>query len=294
MVKVFITIPAYNEETTLGSVLQGIKKELAKKYDFKLLVVDDGSTDKTAEVARNEGAIVVCHPRNCGLAQTFGTEMSACLQHGADIIVHTDADGQYLASDIPKLIEAIKKGNDLVLGSRFLGKIEKMPFVKKLGNRAFSRVVSQITRQKITDAQTGFRAFTREVAALPITSTFTYTQEQIIRAARAKFRITEIPIYFAQRGGDGKSRLMKNPFDFAAKAGVNLLRIYRDYEPLKFFSVIGGLFILISFVLDVIILQSYFTTGYVGGIPRVILAAMLFLTGVQIMLFGFLADMMRK
>ncbi len=293
--QVIITIPAYNEEKTIGNVLKDIKKVMkATKYRYRILVVDDGSKDETPEIAKKEGATVVSHTINFGLAETFKTEIEKCLEMGADIIVHIDADGQYLAKEIPLLIKEIEKGYDLVLGSRFKGKIESMPLINKLGNRAFSRVISQITKVKITDAQTGFRAFTKDVAKkIDIISNYTYTQEQIIKVIRKKFKIKEVPVYFAKRGA-GKSKLMKNAFDYAIKAWVNLLRIYRDYEPLKFFGYVGGFFISVGFLLGIWIIIALLQTGTVGGIPRVVLSALFIMAGVQIILFGFLADMNKK
>ncbi len=293
--KVVVTIPAYNEAKTIESVLQEIKTVMElNKYNYHLLVVDDGSRDATAEIAKNCKAMVVKHPKNYGLAETFRTEMQKCLELKADVIVHTDADGQYRAEEIPGLIEEVKKGNDLVLASRFMGTIEDMPFLKRLGNKAFSRVLSNITGRRITDGQTGFRAFTKEVAKLPITSTYTYTQEQIIRAARNKFKIKEVPAYFAKRGGKTRSRLMKGPLHYALKAGINLLRVYRDYEPLKFFGAIGALFFGMGMSLGIYLIVRIFLTGDAGGIPRVVLSALLILTAIQIWVFGFLADIFRK
>ncbi|HII29700.1 glycosyltransferase family 2 protein [Candidatus Woesearchaeota archaeon CG08_land_8_20_14_0_20_47_9] len=294
--KVVVTIPAYNEEETIAGVVKAIQGVMKRSgYEFALLVVNDGSSDRTAELARAAGAVVVSHPRNRGLAEAFRTEMRECLRLGARVIVHTDADNQYGAKDIPRLIRKLNSGYDLVLGSRFRGKIEGMPFIKRLGNMAFSRVISNVTGQRITDAQTGFRAFTRKVAAkVPITSFHTYTQEQIIRAAQMHFRIGEVPVYFARRGGDGQSRLMRGPFEYAFKAWINLLRIYRDYAPIKFFGLFGGVFLVAGLALGVWITYLFITTGAVGGLPRVILATMLLSSGLQILLFGFLADMNRR
>jgi glycosyltransferase involved in cell wall biosynthesis len=294
--KIIVTIPAYNEERTIGLVLQDINQVMRhNKYNYQLVVVDDGSRDQTSKIAKKFGATVIRHPTNRGLAETFRTEMRTCIKLKADVIIHTDADGQYRAAEIPKLITKLKDGYDLVLGSRFRGKIETMPAIKWWGNQAFSKVISSITGVKITDGQTGFRAFTKEVAdQIKTTSTHTYTQEQIIRAAKEHFRIAEVPAHFDRRGGNTKSRLMKNPFEYAIRAWVNILRIYRDYQPLAFFGIIGGLFFGFGFLIGLYIFYLLMTTGGVGGIPRVILSAMLMLTGIQITLFGFLADMMRK
>ncbi|MBI4159048.1 glycosyltransferase family 2 protein [Candidatus Woesearchaeota archaeon] len=293
MKKIIITIPAYNEEQSIGEVVSDIKKVMSKeKHDFKILVVNDGSNDKTEEVAKKNGAIVVSHPRNYGLAEAFRTELKECLRLKAEIIVHTDADGQYLAEDIPKLIKEVENGYDLVLGNRFEGGIEEMPLLKKLGNKAFSNTISKIIRQDIGDCQTGFRAFTRKVAEkIEIKSDHTYTQEQIIRCANEMFRIKEIPTYFRKRNGE--SRLMRNPFEYALKAWINILRIYRDYQPLKFFGAIGLFFFSVGVLIGLMLVLLFLTTGKIGHLPLTILSIMLVIIGVQIGLFGFLADMKR-
>jgi glycosyltransferase involved in cell wall biosynthesis len=292
-VKLVVAIPAYNEAKTLGSVLDGIHKVLrAAKQSHTILVIDDGSSDGTVGVARKHGAKVVSHQVNLGLAETFRTAMKVCLQINPDVIVHIDADGQYVPHEIPKLLGKVNEGYDLVLGSRFAGRIEYMPLIKRWGNKAFSKVVSRITRLRITDGQTGFRAFTTKVAReVQLTSDHTYTQEQIIRAAKQKFRIAEVPVRFRRRAD--RSRLISNPFEYAIRAWVNLLRVYRDYEPLRFFGYLGLFFILIGVGVGILVVYNILTKGQAGGIPRVVLSALAIMTGVQIMLFGFLADMKR-
>ncbi|MDP7115825.1 MAG: glycosyltransferase family 2 protein [Candidatus Woesearchaeota archaeon] len=291
--KIVVSIPAYNEEKTIGSVITNIKKVMQSfKYDFLIQVVDDGSKDHTVQEAEAAGAEVYSHPINYGLAETFRTETKQALKNNADVIVHIDADGQYLARDIPKLIKGIEKGSDLVLGNRFKGKIESMPIIKRIGNKAFSRVISHICRKKIGDAQTGFRAFTKEVANLNIISNHTYTQEQIIRAVNEKFIVTEIPAYFARR--NGKSRLLRNPFEYALKAWINIFRIYRDYEPLKFFGFIGLLFFVPGVAFGIWLLYLFSKFGFIGKTPTVLLVVLLIGIAIQIWVLGFLADMMRK
>lgn len=289
--KVVITIPAYNEEKTIGKVLDDMHSVLRKKkYNYKILVVNDGSFDNTAKVAKEHDAIVYSHQYNRGLAESFRTEIRKSLELKPDVIVHTDADGQYLAEDIPKLIDEVASGYDLVLGSRFRGKIEYMPLIKRLGNIAFSRFISKIIKYKISDCQTGFRAFNCKVAEnIEIISDHTYTQEQIIKAVKMNFKIKEIPVYFARRIS-GKSRLMSNPFSYAFKAWINLLRLYRDYTPLKFFGMIGSLFFLSGFFIGLWLVYLFVKTGQVGHYPSLILSLLLILTGIQIILFGFLAD----
>ncbi len=288
--QIVISMPAFNEENTILSVINEIQLVMDQtQYKYKILVLNDGSQDKTEEIAKKAGALVRSHDRNKGLAETFKSEMKFCLDEKADIIVHTDADGQYPASYIPKLIEEIINGNDLVLGSRFSGKIESMSFIKRIGNIAFAKVFTQLCKTKITDSTTGFRAFTKSVAKeIELNTKFTYTHEQLIKAARQKFKIIEIPIYARKTR---ESKLMKGPFDYAIKAWINLIRIYRDYDPLSFFGKIGITMIALGLLISLYITYYYLSYGFVGGIPRVILSAMLILSGIQIIIFGLLADM---
>ncbi|MAE43263.1 glycosyl transferase family 2 [Candidatus Woesearchaeota archaeon] len=293
--KTVITIPAYNEEKTIGVLIKNIHEVMkSNDYDYKILVVDDGSKDGTREVAKNAGAIVYSHPRNYGLAETFKTEVNKSLELEADVIMHIDADGQYKPEEIPKLLAEVKKGYDLVLGSRFKGKIESMPLIKRFGNKAFSKVISNITRMKISDGQTGFRAFTREVAKkIKITSGHTYTQEQIIRAEKEKFKIKEVPIYFAKR--KDKSRLISNPLGYAIRAWINIIRIYRDYEPLKFFGMIGSLILFVGFILGLyLVYVQLFGVGVNRHLGLMMLNILILSIGLQIIIFGFIADMLKK
>ncbi len=292
--KVIIAIPAYNEERDIARVLSEIKMVMGRTaYRYKILVFDDGSGDKTVEIARRVGAIVVSHKRNAGLAQTFRDEMKECLRLKADVIVHTDADGQYPAEAIPALIRKVEAGYDLVLGSRFLRRgYGALPLMKQLGNKAFATVLSRLTGVRLTDTTTGFRAFTSEVAHdIDYINNFTYTQEQIIKAAKQKFRITEIPIV-ARR--TRPSKLFKGSFQYAVKAWINILRIYRDYEPLAFFGRVGGIFILAGGLIGIWLVYRFITLGQIGRLPSTILAMLFILTGIQVILFGFLADTFRR
>lgn len=288
---IVVTIPAYNEEKTIGILVSNIHKIMKSKgYNYKVLVLDDGSSDKTARVAKSAKAVVYSHPKNYGLAETFRTEIEKSLELGADVIVHIDADMQYQANEIPKLVDEIKKGYDLVLGSRFMGKIEYMPLVNRLGNKAFSRVISQIAETKISDAQTGFRAFTKDFAKkVIIRSDHTYTQEQVIRAAKEKFRIKEVPIYFARR--KDKSRLISNPFNYALRAWINILRIYRDYKPLKFFGVLGTFIFSFGILIGLYLIYLHLTTGIAGHLALMMLDVIILSVGFQLLTFALLADM---
>ena len=290
--KVIIAIPAWNEEKTLQPVLeeiQGIMNET--DYNYEILITDDGSTDKTIEVAKKNGALVFAK-KHTGLAGQFRAEMKECLRLKADIIVHTDADGQYHSKHIPELIAKVEEGYDLVLGTRFKRSMKHMPFLKRLGNIAFAKVISSLVKTKLTDTTTGYRAFTSEVARdINYINTFTYTQEQIIKGAKQGFRITEIPI---QCRRTRESRLFKNPFEYAMKAWINIFRIYRDYEPLMFFGRIGFLGLILGFVIGLYFVYLHFTTGIKGHIGLLFLMVILLVFGLQTILFGFLADMMRK
>ena len=286
--RVVVTMPAYNEEETVGSVVEG-----CKKYASDVILIDDGSTDRTLERAELAGAKVIVHKINRGLSETIQDGIKAALNIGADIIVNIDADGQYLPEEIPMLIDPIIRDEaDFVLGSRFAGKIEEMPWIKKLGNKIFTRLVRALTNTEISDAQTGFRAFNRAaaLASLDLAGRFTYTQEQIIRLVEEGFRVTEVPIYFAKRIS-GSSRLISSPLDYGAKALAVTLRTYRDYHPVLFFGIIGSIFIITGLILGAIVIFEWLTTGLVFHESTAVLSAMFVMSGFQFLFFGFLADM---
>tara|TARA_Y100000034_G_scaffold131836_1_gene193463 strand:+ start:2093 stop:2965 length:873 start_codon:yes stop_codon:yes gene_type:complete len=287
--KILITIPAYNEESDIGKVLQEIKGIMDyNEYHYEILVLDDGSKDKTVEIAKSKGVKVISNERNFGLAETFKREMEECIKLKADIIVHTDADGQYPAQYIPNMIKKVEEGYHLVLGARFGKGNYSGSLMKKLGNIAFAKVFSNLLKTKLTDTTTGFRAFTSEVAKLPLINSFTYTQEQLIRAGKAKMKIGEVPI---ETRKTRESRLFKNPLDYAMKAWINIFRIYRDFEPLKFFGMFGSIFLILGIIFSVWLVFLFLTTGKVGHVPLTIVTALFYIVGIQIILFGFMADM---
>lgn len=275
MTIVVVTIPAYNEEKTVGNVISKVPQRLGD--ETKIVVVNDGSEDRTAEVAGKAGAKVITFKRNRGLAQAFGRALEEALMENADIIVNIDADGQYDPQEIEKLIDPILNHEaDLVLGSRFEGYIESMNRMKRFGNILFTKLLRFLTHEDISDGQTGFRAFTREVAeALDIRGKYTYTQQMIIQASYNRFKIVEVPINFYDRK-EGKSRLMTSPLQFAYRAMEILLLITVLYHPLKFFGITGVFFI--------------FLGGFIGltfGEWNV-LASLTISTGIQFCLFGIL------
>jgi len=293
--KIIIAIPALNEEKSIGFVIDEIKSVMDPHgHDYKILVLDDGSSDRTKEISEKKGAIVYSNPHNMGLAYTFKKEIEKSLELGADIIAHTDADGQYDAKALPVLIRRVIDGDDLVLGSRFILKSnnKNMKFMNRVGNKAFAYVISKLTRKKISDTTTGFRAFNKNVAKnIQIINNFTYTQEQIIKAVKSGFKVSEIPIEIRKTRA---SKLFRNPLVYAVKAWVNILRIYRDYDPLKFFFKIGFIFFIIGILIGIWLVYTFIRTGIVGHIPLTILSVLLILIGLQIWILGFIADMIKK
>ena len=286
---IIVTIPAYNEEKTLPFVLDDITKGM-KGYDYKILVLDDGSKDKTSDIAKKLGAIVISNRNNLGLAKTFQREIQECIKLKADIIVHTDADGQYYAKDIPRLVKEIEKGYDLVIGSRFKdGYPKHMPISKRIGNILFSKALTKLTKVPLTDTTTGFRAFTRDVAEnIHFINSFTYTQEQLIKASMQRYKIGEIAITTRKTR---ESRLFKNPIEYAFKAWINILRIYRDYNPLGFFGKIGIYLIGLGFFFGLFLIYNVIKFGEIKHLPLALVTILIILVGIQVILFGFLADM---
>jgi len=289
--KTIAVIPAYNEEESIAEIVTGTKKHVDK-----VLVINDGSTDATEKNARKAGAVVYSHPINRGLGPTILDGYREALRMGADIVLQTDADGQYLTTEIPKLLKPVVENRaDMSLGSRFAGEIEHMPGIKKFGNRMFSRFTSFLAGTKITDAQTGFRAMNRELLENIIpTGRYTYTQEMIIRASREGYRIQEVPIFFAKRK-HGDSRLISNSFSYGSNALSIMVKTFREYHPLKFFGVPGVVFILLGLLLGISLVDVFVKTGtFSGHTASVMLTVLLIITGGLLISMGLLADMMES
>ena len=292
--KLVVMIPAYNEEETIGFVIKEIPRDCCEQVE--VLVINDGSNDNTVEAAKRAGADkIISFKRNKGLAPAFRAGLETALEMGADIIVNTDADGQYNGKEIPKLIQPIIDGKaDFVLGSRTKGNIEYMPLPKKIGNRIATFVTRQAAGLPISDAQSGFRAFTRDAAFhLNVMADYTYVQETLMQAANCGLVIEEVPIEFRKRTG-GKSRLISNIFGYAKRAGVTIVKTYRDYQPLKTFSYLGFLFIIAGLIVGSRVLVYYFDTGVIGGrLPSAVLTVLLLVVGAQTIVLGLLADMLK-
>ncbi len=288
-------IPAFNEEKTLGKVIDEIPSSMAGISQIQVLVIDDGSTDKTAAVAKQKKALVLKHLSNQGLAFAFRDGMDKALELGADIIVNTDADFQYNQKQIPLLIQPILEGKaDLVLGSRFRGRIESMPFQKRIGNLLATKAVALVSGIPITDGQTGFRAFSREAALrLNVLSNYTYTQETIVQAGYLKLALAEVPIDFRMRAD--KSRLISSIWSYAKRSMLTLLTGYLNYKPLKIFLAIGGTIFLLGFALGFGILLHFLETGLVAPfLPSAVLSVALLLFGFQTIVLGLLAEMTKN
>lgn len=292
--KLVVMIPAYNEEKTIGSVIREIPRDCCDEVE--VLVINDGSTDRTVEEAKSAGADkVISLKRNMGLAPAFRAGLEEALNMGADIIVNTDGDGQYNGNQIKDLIRPIVEGKaDFVLGSRTKGSIEHMPIQKKIGNRLATFITRQVSGLPVSDAQSGFRAFTKDAARrLNVMSNYTYVQETLMQVANNRLVYEEIPIEFRKRRV-GPSRLISNILIYAKRAGATIIRTYRDYQPLKTFFAIGLIFVIAGLIFGVKVLLHFINTGIVGGeLPSAVLTVLLLIIGFQTLVLALLADMLK-
>lgn len=293
--KLVVMIPSYNEEETIASVIREIPRSIPGVDTVEVLVINDGSTDRTVEEAQKAGADkIISFKKNKGLASGFRAGLETALAMGADIIVNTDADGQYDGTEIPKLIQPILDNKaDFVLGSRTKGTIEEMPLQKTIGNRMATWVTRQVSGLPVSDGQSGFRAFTRDAAMrLNVMADYTYVQETLIQAANLGLVYTEVPILFRKRTG-GSSRLISNIFNYAKRAGITILRGYRDYHPLRTFLLIGSVLVLSGIVVGLRPLLYYFETWTLAYFGSVILAVLLLVIGFNVIALGLVADMIK-
>lgn len=294
--KLVVTIPAYNEERTIANVIKEIPRHIHGVDFIEVLLIDDGSTDNTATEAIKAGVHeIVTHRANNGLGVTFRDGLDSALEKAADIIVNIDADGQYNASEIPTLIKPILDGKaDIVLGWRDIDNLDFMPRGKKLGNKLATWVTRRLSGLSIKDAQTGFRAFSREAALrMNLRGKYTYVQETLIQAGYKGLQIEQVPVEF--KGRDGKSRLIPSLGAYATRAGAIIFSTYRDYHPLKFFSGIGGAFILIGLGFGIRVIVHFSQTGMVSPyLPSAILASLLIIVGLGTIALGTFAHMLNS
>jgi glycosyltransferase involved in cell wall biosynthesis len=293
MTKLIIQIPCYNEEATLGITLSELPRQLPGVDCVEWLVVDDGSRDRTVEVAKACGVdYIVNLPTNQGLAKAFMAGLEGALKAGADIIVNTDADNQYCAEDIPKLIEPILlKEAEIVIGTRPILDIEHFSPTKKLLQKLGSWVVRLASQTDIPDAPSGFRAFSREAAMqFNVFNEYTYTLETIIQAGQKGMAITSVPI--RTNGYLRPSRLVKSIPVYIKRSIFTIFRIFMTYKPLRFFLLLGGVPFTIGFGLGFRWLIYFLMGTERTRIPSLILAAILMLMGFQLWILGLVADLL--
>lgn len=292
--RLVVTIPAYNEEETIADVIREIPRSIPGVDDVRVLVINDGSVDRTGDVAREAGADeILLHPGNKGLAKTFQDGIEHALAMGADIIVNTDADNHYNQSRIPELIAPIlERRADIVIGGREVEKLEGMKAANRHGNKLGSWFVSRIIGRKDTlDVSTGFRAYNREAALrMHVYSRHTYTHETIIQALDQQMTVVEVPIQ--ARPVKRKSRLIQSLPTHIIRSLVVIFRVFTLYKPLRVMSILGGLIFAVGLAFVIRFLWFYFFTanGGVGHIQSLILASALILLGFQVFIIGLLAS----
>jgi glycosyltransferase involved in cell wall biosynthesis len=293
--KLVIQIPCLDEEETLPETLAALPRTLPGIDTITVVVVDDGSTDRTVEVAERAGVTEIVHfPNHQGLARAFAAGLERALQLGADVIVNTDADNQYCAGDIGALIAPIVRGEaDMVIGDRDPANLAHFSLPKRLLQRLGSWVVRQLSGTRVPDATSGFRAFSRHAALkLNVLSDFTYTLETVIQAGKKQLAIAHVPVRVNATGRP--SRLFSGPSHYIRRSASTIVRIYALYEPFKVFSLLGGALIAAAAAIGLRFVYFYVTDGGAGHVQSVILAAALLIIGFLTMLIGMLADLIGR
>lgn len=290
-VKLIIQIPCYNEAETLEIALNDLPKHIDGIDKIEYLIINDGSTDNTAEVARNWGVnYIVNFKRNKGLARGFMAGLDACLRNGADIIVNTDADNQYCGEDIEKLVRPIVEGRtDIVVGARPIDQTQHFSPLKKKLQHLGSWVVRIASKSNIPDAPSGFRAYSREAAMqLNVTNDYTYTLETIVQAGRGRIAMESVPV--RTNAELRPSRLFHSMFGYIKKSVITIVRAYVMYRPLTFFTIVGSIPFVLGFALGVRFLV-YMGMGQASGhVQSLILASTLLMMGFMTYMIGILSD----
>jgi glycosyltransferase involved in cell wall biosynthesis len=288
--KLMVQIPCLNEEKTLPITLKSIPRKIEGVDKVEILIIDDGSTDRTLEVAKEAGVEhIVRLTKTKGLAKSFMAGIDASLKLGADIIVNTDADSQYRGEDIPKLIKPILEGKaDVVIGNRDM---EDFSFTKRSLQRIGSWVVRQVSKTNVPDTTSGFRAYNREAALrLNVISDFTYTLETIIQAGNKDITLDYISIQTNKSLRN--SRLFSSTWEYLKRSFFTIIRIYTMYQPLKVFTWVGGILSFMGFLLILRFLYFYFTIpGPTGHTQSLVISAILIIIGFQILMIGLVADL---
>lgn len=290
--KLIVQIPCLNEEHTLPQTLADIPRRIEGIDQVEILVIDDGSTDRTVEVARQLGVEhILQNKKNLGLARTFRKGLDACLHLGADIVVNTDGDNQYAGWDIPKLVKPILEGRaDIVVGDRQTGRIGHFSGPKKLLQQLGSRVVRNLSEVDIPDAVSGFRAISREAALrLNIVSSFSYTTEMLIQAGKKHMAVTSVPV--ETNAKTRESRLFKSIPKFIERQLTTMVRMYAMYQPLRVFFFIGLILGAIGLLPILRFLYLYLTGNGDGHIQSLILGGVLLMMAFFSWLIGLVADL---
>ena len=297
--RLLTAIPALNEEATIGDLIERLPRAIDGVTEVHVLVVDDGSTDSTAEKAREAGAQVISHPHNKGLGLAFQSAVAAALRGRYDVMVTIDADGQFDPEEIPKLARPIIKGQaDFVSGNRFYEgsrRPKNMPKVKYVGNAMMSWLVGKVAGTQFDDVSCGFRAYAQDALLwLNTHGAFTYTQEVFLDLASKDLRIMHVPItvkYHDQRD----SRIADNIVHYAINTSKIIFRTFRDHRPLVFSFIIAGTFLIVAFVLGSFVLYHYLTTGTFSPYIFIAFTATYIGTlGVITIIAGVFADMLDR
>ena len=294
--KLIIQIPCYNEQATLGLTLSELPRQIPGIDTVEWLIINDGSTDQTVEVAKACGVDHIVHfQHNQGLAKAFMAGIEASLQAGADIIVNTDADNQYCGADIVLLVEPIIAGEaEIVIGTRPIEQIKHFSPVKKFLQKLGSWVVRIASNTNIPDAPSGFRAISRDAALqLNVFSDYSYTVEMIIQAGQKGMGITSVPI--RTNGYLRPSRLVKSIPIYIQRSLITIIRIFMTYKPLRFFTILGSIPVTIGGLICLrwllLFLEIMGDNPSKPRVPSLVLAAILILIGFQLWMFGLAADL---
>jgi glycosyltransferase involved in cell wall biosynthesis len=293
-VKLVVQIPCLNEEGTLPLVLQSIPRRINGIDEIVVLVIDDGSSDRTVEVAREHGVEhIVRLTNNKGLAAGFQAGLDACLKLGADVVVNTDADNQYRGADVAKLVAPILAGEaDMVVGDRQVSQIEHFSGSKKGLQRLGSWVVRRLSGTAVTDTTSGFRAYNREAALqLLVVDNFTYTLESLIQAGKMLIAVDQVTV--ATNPQTRESRLFDSTGAYVRRNGPAILRIYARYEPLRAFATAGAVVLALALAAWLPFLIDWIFNGNSNGhIQSLILGAVLFIAAIQLFALGIIGDLL--
>jgi glycosyltransferase involved in cell wall biosynthesis len=290
--KLIVQIPCYNEEKTLTQTFNDIPKTIEGFEKVEVLIIDDGSTDRTIEVAKSLGVdYIVINKQNMGLARSFRKGVEECLMQGADVIVNTDGDNQYAGWDIPKLTNPVLKGSaDIVIGDRQTHLIPHFSKSKKIMQWFGSAVVRKLAGIWVPDTVSGFRAISRESAIkLNVLSSFSYTIEMVIQAGKRDMKIESVPVETNNKTRE--SRLFKSIPSFIVRQLTTIVRMYAMYQPLKVFFYLGSLLTLIGLIPIFRFLFYYFSNNGDGHLQSLVLGGVLVLMGFIAYLAGLLADL---